>query len=249
MYNPAIHNDARPNVGVTVALLAFDSTDRKIKTLVYHRKDDAEVFAGKLSLPNCPFDRQMFSSLDEAAVYSLDSKTDIKTPKIEQLYTFCGDYIDPERIITINTTYFSTINKSEVSSLNNESNTYYTEWIEIEEALNKPDSHFAFNHKEVLSLAWNRLKAKAEYTPVALSMLGESFTITEFRELTEMLIGTELNDSRFRDRVKKSNLLVASGNKSKSPTDKGGKPAAVFSMNSDFKGEFFPRSLTKPSKV
>lgn len=237
MYNHDLYSNKRPNVGVTVIPFIYD--EKKIKALVYRRAADAEVFPGMLAFPNCFYDRELVSSADEAAINALSSKGDIEIPYFEQLHTFSGDYIDPERINTVNITYFSLVRFSEVKEIG--AHLFEKEWMTTDEIINKKDQ-FAFNHFEVFAMAWDRIRAKAEYTPIAASLLDKMFTISEFKALTELLLGYELNNARLRDRIEVSDLLIPCEGCFGGTT----RPAQLFKLNPLNDGIFYPRSMTKP---
>ncbi len=237
MYNTEKFNSRRPNVGVTVAVFKFSENSIKVK--VYERANDAEEYAGFLSLPNCFYDILIHNNLEEAAIYALRTKTNIKIPFFEQLETFSGNYIDPNRINTVNVAYLAIINEEEEFEYQDDS--YKTYWLDVEEVINSKE--LAFNHKEVLISAYKRLKFKAEYTPISCHLLGDTFTIKELRELTEQLIEEKLDNSRFRDRLKKSGMLIEVQGEFKKGANR---PAQLYKLNSDYNGFFYPKSLTKP---
>jgi len=74
-------------------------------------------------------------------------------------------------------------------------------------------------------------------------LLGESFTIKEFKDLTEYLIEEKLDNSRFRDRIKKTDILTPVDGEYKKAANR---PAQLYQFNSEYKGFFYPKSLTKP---
>jgi 8-oxo-dGTP diphosphatase len=241
-YNPSKHNDARPNVGVTIVPIIYDEELNQLQTIIYRRSVSSEQFAGKISLPNGPYDRQKVKTSEEAAENALKDKVNISIPHIEQLYTFSGDYIDPNRINTINIAYWTILRKEDV--VQHQDPTFETEWVSIDSLLARPEDQFAFNHKEVLEMALERVKSQAEYKPLALDLLPVQTTIPAFKKLVELLIDDELNSARFRDRIKKSGILTeikgvkVSGRSNKSQ---------AYRKNPDYDGQFHPRSFTKPS--
>ena len=241
-YNPSLHNDARPNVEITVVPLMFDLNYMSIKTLIYSLAVDSEQFAGKISLPNGVYDCKKVKTVEGAAENALRDKLNISIPHMEQLYTFSGDYIDPGRINTINITFFSILRKDDVEFTQNP--LFESKWVSIDKLLAMPDDKFAFNHKEVLEIAYERVKSKAEYVPLALQLLPELTTIPDFKFLTELLIGGELNNSRFRDRIKKSGILIEVEGKRQAARTRR---SQVYQANPKYVGEFYPRSLTKPA--
>lgn len=225
----------RPNCGVTIAPFIYE--DGAIKALFYLRPEDCEVFPGKLALPNIFYDITEFSSAEDAAHNALVKKAGVDFEHIEQIFTFTGNHIDPRRP-TVNIAFMSVLRKAEIINVGGEG---LMIWKNVEEVLSKKDSSLAFNHMEVLRTAYERIKAKAEYTPLALKFLDKEFTIKQFRELTELLIGESLNNSRFRDRIEKSGLLISTGEKRQ---ESFGAPAALFIENPNYVGNFFPRSMT-----
>ena len=60
----------------------------------------------------------------------------------------------------------------------------------------------------VRATLYERLQAKAVYTSVGCNLLPEKFTIADLRDLTGHLLGQSLDNSRFRDRLKKSNTII-----------------------------------------
>lgn len=228
----------RPNAGVTVAPFIFE--DNEIKTLVYLRDEDSEVFPGTLSLPNLFFDISKFKDSDKAANQALVQKTGFEIAHMEQLHTFTGEYIDPRRI-TVNICYFSVLRKTEMQRVADLDIPFY--WKSVDSILSLDDSALAFNHMEVLRLAYQRIKGKAEYTPIGINFLEEEFTIVQFKKITELLLGESLNNARFRDRINRSLILENTGKKVNN--DSFGKPAQIFRISPDFSGNFFPRSNTK----
>lgn len=247
IYNPEKHNDARPNVGVTIVPLVYNEDTCQIETLIYVRSKTSEVFPGKISLPNGVYDRQVVRDSAQAAELALRSKVNVSLPYVEQLYTFSGDYIDPSRINTINIAYISILKKEDVQTLQDDNSGGVTQWVPVDELLSLKALDFAFNHYEVLDMAYNRLRAKAEYSPVVLKLLPERFTIPTLKTLVEVLVGESINDSRFRDRVKKRSLIepvIVKGKVLKgTPGEGGGPPPIIYTLNKEFAGSFFPKSL------
>lgn len=237
MYQSSKYNDSRPNVGITVVPFIFE--DGIIKTLVYKRASDAEVFAGQYCLPNAIFDIKKFASLDETAQFALVEKTSVKLNHIEQIHTYSGLYIDPDRINTVNVCYLSICSKKDIQNVGDLK--FECEWMAIHSVINKD---LAFNHNEVVEMAYARLKAKAEYTALTAHLLGDAFTVAEFKHLIEILINKKLDNSRFRDRIKKSDILVPLPEQFKLGANR---PAQLYKLNEDYKDYFYPVSLTKPN--
>lgn len=237
MYKTDEFANTRPNVGVTIA--PFIYKDGKIKVLVYKRASNAAVYQDQYSLPNRFFNITEYQNLEEAAYYALEEKTNVTIPHMTQFHTFSGQYIDPTRIITVNACYYSILRESEVFKLVDKKQPFETEWINVEDAL---ELEMAFNHNEVLSLAYKRLKASAEYTVAPIHFLDDKFVISDLRDLTSLLIEQKIDNSRFRSRVEKSGILsICKGEKQHKKTHR---PAQFYKLNTDYTGNFYPKSLT-----
>lgn len=235
-YQSAKYNDNRPNVGVTVVPFIYE--DNTIKTLVYKRASNAEVFADQYSLPNAIFDIKKFETAEKTAEFAMSAKINLKLKHIEQVHTFSGLYIDPDRINTVNICYLSICNKDDITTLGEATHDY--KWMNVEKVM---ELELAFNHNEVLELTYKRLKSKAEYTALTAHMLGEAFTISEFKGLVELLIDTKLDNSRFRDRLKQSDILIPLQDQFKLGANR---PAQLYRLNEEYTDYFYPISLTKP---
>lgn len=236
-YQASKYDHLRPNVGVTV--VPFIYKDESLKVLVYLRPEDADEFPGAYALPNCFYNIEKHENTEQAANEALSLKTSVSIPYLEQLHTFSGNHIDPNRINTINICYFALLRENNI--LPSGSGQFETKWVSVEYALNNLD--FAFNHKEVLEKAYDRVKAKAEYKPVACFLLKKKFTIAKFRDITSDLLGITLDNSIFRDKIKQSDILIeCTGEKD---TETSGRPAQLYSFNSGHTGYFYPRALTK----
>lgn len=235
MYNPSDFNESRPNVGVTIIPIIYQ--DGELKVLAYGRPNDAEEFPNTLAFPNCFFDRQLHDSAEEAATNALSVKVNAKVTHFEQLETFSGLYIDPNRITTINIAYFALLKQDEIE-LDDDSK---GKWLSVNTLLGIDDDEFAFNHKEVLVSASERICAKADYSPIALNLLPNKFTINDFLEINQVLMGQGINEKTFRTKLKKSGLLIETGEKSAQA--KRQRPAMLYTINPDFKGYFYPRAI------
>lgn len=237
MYQTDKYAHTRPNVGVTVA--PFIYKDEKIKVLLYKRSNNAEVYQGSYSLPNRFFDITEFPNLEDAAHFALKEKTNVDIPHMTQFHTFSGQYIDPTRIITVNSCYYSILREEEVS-VGEEEGEFETEWVDIEDAMTLD---LAFNHNEVLEMAYQKVKAAAEYTTAPIHFLAKKFTIRELRILTSLLIEQALDDSRFRQRIEKTGILIKCEGEMKKGANR---PAQLFEYNEAYDGFFYPRSVTSP---
>ncbi|MEI6511258.1 MAG: NUDIX domain-containing protein [Candidatus Uhrbacteria bacterium] len=72
----------------------------------------------------------------------------------------------------------------------------------------------AYDHKEVVAVAVERLRSKLEYTNVAWSLLPKAFTLSELQETYETILGRALDKRNFRRKVLELRLVEPTGEKS-----------------------------------
>ena len=66
----------------------------------------------------------------------------------------------------------------------------------------------AFDHNAIVEYALWRLRTKLEYSRIARAFLGDTFTLTELRQVYEAVLGRELDPANFRRTVEASKTLV-----------------------------------------
>lgn len=202
---------------ITVTLFCYH--DNEIKTLT----DDKGLFAPIIS----EFHPNQFKSLCEA-LELLMAENGLVVNYTEQIQTDMNT-LRFDNSLFIN--YFCIVEASSILDL--------SKWLPIEKVNHS-------NNEELGKLLFNALellKFRAGHTNIAINFLPKKFTVTELRIITENLLSETLNNSRFRDRLEKAELLkVIPGEKI---IEGKGKPAKLFQLNPEFKGNFYPKSLTK----
>ena len=83
----------------------------------------------------------------------------------------------------------------------------------------------AFDHAEIVTCALQRLRAKLEYTDLALCLMPERFTLTELQQVYEAILGKSLFKAAFRrkmiDIVQETDQYTS---------DKGHRPAKLYTQ-------------------
>ena len=79
----------------------------------------------------------------------------------------------------------------------------------------KDNKYLAFDHPKVILSGLERLKNKIEYTDIVFNMMPEFFTLGEFQQVYEVILGKKLLDPAFRriikDKVEKTNKMKTGG--------------------------------------
>ncbi len=171
--------------------------DRQIEVLLVKR--DLDPYKGQLSLPGGFLGPE--ETLEETAKKKLKEKLNIEDIYIEQLYTFSN----PKRDITrdkrvISCSYLALCNTDDNLDIQSGFNVGGFEWVEVSKAL---EFDLAFDHKEILTYAIDRLKNKVNYTDISLHLMPEKFTMAQYRKTIEAIEGREIFRMEFKRNFEK----------------------------------------------
>ncbi len=140
-------------------------------------------------------------NLDSAANRVLAELTGLENVYLEQVKAFGRSDRHPVgRVITI--AYYSLIKISDYK-INAASIARKARWHSISTV---PD--LAFDHNDILTACFNRLKRRVRGRPIGFELLPPKFTLTELQHLYEAILETELDKRNFRKKILSMNLLV-----------------------------------------
>lgn len=155
----------------------------ELQILLIKRTDNPQK--GFLALPggfvniNEEIGANVMRKLEEKTGFSGDFYT-------EQLYTK-GDVGRDPRGRVISVSYLGLCNKDMMGETNWKSE---AGWFSVDEIL-KSDK-IAFDHKEIIAYAIERIKNKAEYTNIVLNLMPKEFTIAECKRVYELFLDKEV---------------------------------------------------------
>lgn len=215
---------------VTVDLCIFTLIENDLKVLMVKRSSFPEK--GKLALPGGFIDLNSDSSIEETALRKLLNKTGVKTPYIEQVSTIGNKSRDP-RGWSVTTLYFALLPYVDVIDANEFGDE--VKWLSMEDVA---ISSMAFDHKELIHLARQRLANKVSYTDIGFHVLPQKFTLTQLQKAFEILMDHKLEKKSFRRRMMTADLVQELDEVSA----ERGRPAALFQAKSK-QPYFFARSL------
>lgn len=205
-----------PRYNVAVDCIIFGFEDGNLQALFQHRT--IEPFNGELT-PLGGFVREE-ETLDEAAYRVLTERTGIQDLFLEQLEAFGDINRDPGgRVISI--AYYALLNKANYdSSLLTKFN---CKWEKVNDL---PVLHF--DHMKMMKKAISRLQDKISYTPIALKLLPEEFTMSQIQKLYESILNAELDKRNFRKKVCEMPYFVKTAKVDKSGSKRG---AAIYTFD------------------
>lgn len=186
---------------VTVDVLIFSVKDGKFCTLLIKRS--VPPFEGMFAIPGGFV--AMEETLEEAAQRVIEVKGKMKEVYLEQLYTFGEVKRDPRgRVVSVS--YFALVPRDRVKDINDGKHT--VKWFAINEL-----PPLAFDHKKIIEVALERIRAKIGYSSIALGLLPRDFRLTDLQNLYELILNNKLDKRNFRKRMLSMNLLEATGEK------------------------------------
>jgi 8-oxo-dGTP diphosphatase len=210
-----------PEVALAVDLAVLTVHDGSLQIMLVKR--GIPPFEGVLALPG-GFLASTSEDLDHAAARELSEETglDAKALHLEQLRTYGAPGRDPrQRVITVCYVAFSPHLPAPTAG----GDASAAVLVPIEKAL-RPRTQIAFDHKKIIADAVERTRSKLEYTTLAAAFCAPEFTMTDLREVYEIVWGEELDPRNFhRKIIGVEGFLVPTGERvSRQP----GRPAALY---------------------
>jgi 8-oxo-dGTP diphosphatase len=195
----------RAVVSLTVDLVIFTVRDGELQVLLVERGN--EPYQGQLALPGGYLRGK--ETLDNAALRELREETSLDGNQLhlEQLRTYSDPDRDPRgRVIT--SAYLALGADLPAPVAGTDAREAY--WVSANTALRK--GALAFDHGMILRDGLERARAKLEYTSVATVFCAEPFTISELRQIYEVIWGFSLDPSNFRRKLTRAEgFLVPTG--------------------------------------
>lgn len=186
-----------PRPGLTVDCVVFGLEEDTLKVLLIQR--GAEPFQGQWAFPGGFV--EMDETLQEAARRELEEETGLRDVFLEQLHTFGRVDRDPrERIVSV--AYYALVKLSDHQA-KAATDACDAAWFGIHDG-----PPLAFDHAEVLEVAFGRLQAKLMSHPIGFELLPKRFTLSQLQQLYEVVLERALDKRNFRKKVLSTGLLV-----------------------------------------
>jgi len=165
---------------------------------------------------------------DQAATRILKSLTGLEGVYLEQLHTFGEPSRDPiERTLSI--AYFALIDIHKYEkTLTDE---YHPEWFPLNKIPN-----LVFDHRNMVTMAKEKLRYKAALHPLLFELLPKKFTIPQLQQLYESTYETKFDKRNFSRKVLSTKLLIKQTDKDRTGSKKG---AFYYKLNTrNYKANF-----------
>lgn len=213
-----------PHPALTTDIVIFTIHNERLELLLIRRA--SEPFQDHWALPGG------FVAIDEdleaCALRELAEETGVTGVYLEQLYTFGAPGRDPrERVISV--AYYALVPPGRIN-IRAASDASDVAWFALD-AL----PPLAFDHRAIVNMAHERLKAKLDYSTIALQFMPEKFTLGELQQVYETITGENLDKRNFRKRVMALDCITDTGT---SRRNGGHRPARLYAVKSPGTVEF-----------
>jgi 8-oxo-dGTP diphosphatase len=219
---PANYDPSRfPAFAVTVDVVILTMCDGLLQVLLVCRGE--APFEGMWAIPG-GFKRPA-ETLDEAAMRELAEETGVEAAS---LLTQFGAYGDPERdprmnVVTI--AYLAVLR--DVGTLAAGSDAAAASLLPVTDVLSGK-IELAFDHREIVRDAIERVRVELEVTGVATAFVGTTFTLAELRAVYEAVWGVQLDAANFRRSIVAEDGWVIPTGRRAQPGPAGGRPAELY---------------------
>jgi len=206
-----------PRPAVTVDCVIFGFDKNQLKVLLTKRA--IEPFLGKWAFPGGFI--QEDENADDCAIRKLQEEAGLKDIFLEQLYTFSDLARDPRgRVISI--AYYALV-RPDAYTLEAGVDIDAVQWFGIDEKLD-----LAFDHKQILNTAIQRLRGKIRYQPIGFELLPKQFTLPDLHNLYETVLQRSIDRGNFRKKILSMGLLIDHSDKQK---DRRARAAKIYSFD------------------
>ena len=203
-----------PHPAVTTDIVLFTLREDKLQLLLIKRRNPP--FQGGWALPGGFVD--LDEDLDACAKRELEEETGIQNIYLEQLYTFGRHDRDPrERVISV--AYYALIASDKIT-LQPASDATEAAWFAFDEL-----PQLAFDHRQIVDKAHERLVAKLDYSTIAFQFLPKQFTLSELQIVYETIRSEAMDKRNFRKWILARNLIEATGQERRNGSHR---PAQLF---------------------
>lgn len=221
----------------SVDVVIFTVLEDALQVLLVQRPGDGdEPFPDCWALPGGFIDTVVDATLEDCARRKLKDKTGVSSPYLEQLGSWGSATRDP-RGWSATHVYFALIPSKDVV-LARGANAADVAWFSIDKVLR--ESRLAFDHRDILQAAVERLRSKVEYTSLPAFLLPEPFTLPQLQHVYEVVLGRAVDKSGFRTRMLSAQFLEEVGY-----TDgESNRPAKGFRLADRNAPVVFPRTFS-----
>lgn len=205
-------------VAVDAIVFGYSKTDGVSVLLIQRRYDP---YKGNWALPGGFVLEQ--ESLEEAVKRELKEETGATVNYLEQLYTFGEPQRDPrQRVIAV--AYFALVKSGKYQELKATTDAENAQWFPIGQL-----PRLAFDHKEIVRVAIERVRTKIRYQPIGFELLDKKFPFSDLEKLYTVLLDRPIDRRNFAKKIMALGILDETNELAK--TDGKGRPSKMYQFN------------------
>ena len=175
---------------LTTNIVVFSLRDEQLELLLVRRRN--APFQDYWSLPGGVVGED--EDIEANAMRKLEEGTGVTGVYLEQLCTFGDPGRDPrERVVSV--AYYALVPSERLCVRGNEGSDDVA-WFALD-AL----PPLAFDHRQMVEVAHQRLAAKLDYSTIAFQFMPERFTLSDLQNVYEMILNRSLDKRNFRKRM------------------------------------------------
>lgn len=186
-----------PRPAVSTDCVVFAMHEDQLKILLIQRGN--APYKGIWALPGGFL--EMDEDLESGAKRELQEETGLRNVYLEQLHTFGAVGRDPRgRVISVVFLGIARVDGQTVAAADDAAD---ARW-HLANRLPK----LAFDHREIVSMARERLKLGIRYQTLGFELLPKKFTLRQLRAMFEIVLGKAIDKRNFRRKVSNLGLVV-----------------------------------------
>lgn len=190
---------------VTADSVVFGYDGKELKVLLIKRGKEKEAsttaYVGEWALPGGFLDVEKDKTVAHTAARELKEETGLKlsVKEFKEVGTFSDIKRDPrERVITV--AHYALVKLAEVEAATDADK---AEWFS-----RKDIPHLAFDHDQILRVAFSRLKQDIHFQPVGFELLPDTFTLPQLQNLYESILEVKFDRRNFANKMKHYEILM-----------------------------------------
>ena len=194
------HSYQYPRPALTADAVVFTIVREQLQLLLIQRGSDP--FRGSWALPGGFCQEEERS--EECALRELVEETGVRDVWMEQLKTFDTPGRDPRGWV-VSVAYFALIDGTQVR-LAGATDASDARWWPVDQL-----PGLAFDHREIVSYALQRLRNKLRWSTVGSQLLPARFTMAALQQVHEVVLGSSLDKRNFHKRMLESETIRDTG--------------------------------------
>nr|WP_086938914.1 NUDIX domain-containing protein [Thaumasiovibrio occultus] len=223
---------------VTIDMICLRLGKKGLDVLLIKRHNPERPDVGKWAIPGgFVFEHDMTSQGGEPADHDFDSaRRRICRQKVHTYPHYISEPMvdgNPKRDVagwSVSISHYALMNRQNISQIANAGvPECQMQWVPLEDVLSS-QYELAFDHQDMIALAWKKLRAAVEYTSVALFLLDEEFLVADIIAAYSAF-GVDINRMTVKRRLIESGVVVSANKIASTNKGKGGKPAQVYKLN------------------